>query len=82
MRAYEEVWDKGSRCTMRACLCLRGGGKGGDQWKGKGVRGRDGGNKGVSRGVMVCFVENDLRMDAAANIQTAYKISLTPSPLV
>lgn len=47
---------------------MKGGGKGDGQWKGKRVRGWDGENKGVPRGVMVCFTGDELRMDATANI--------------
>lgn len=39
----------------------------------KGPRGRNRRNKGVCRGVMVCLSRSELKMDATANVQTAFR---------
>ncbi|CAB1450884.1 unnamed protein product [Pleuronectes platessa] len=54
---------------------MEGGGKRGRQWRGKGPRGWDGRNKGACRGVMVHLGWNELKMDAAADVQTAVRQS-------
>lgn len=53
-----------------------------EQEAGSEARGWDRRKKGVCHGVMVCLSGSELKMDAAASVQTALRISLALSPLV
>lgn len=76
-RMCESKRDRGvgSTVTMNVSYWWRveGGGEGARRWRGKGLRALDGRNKSVCRGAMVFLNRNELKMDAAANVQTSFR---------